>query len=72
MKRKHYLLIFLVLIGSDIFIGMYGHFAGATSDNLTIEEVKEYFDSSQTQKELLFVVAIAICVCVIVRYFIGA
>lgn len=76
MKRKlfHYLIQYIllpaILIGSDIFIGVFSHFGGSVGfENIFSVDHILYYVSNHTN-ELMIIVMIAISVSLIVEYLI--
>jgi len=63
-KSKHVLAIvltFLLLVGSDLAIGMFGHYSGTTGNVFTVEAFTEYISTlTFTQFAMILVVAIGI------------
>ena len=77
MNRKHihyvlhYLALPILLIGSDIMIGIFGHYSGSTDDFSKIfswGHIADYIMNSW--QEILLVVGIALIVLVLVEYLI--
>jgi len=69
MNIKHIAILLLLLVGSDLFIVFYGHYAGSTDDDLTISHFFEYIQSEKTQNELLVVFCIAIAIALILHFY---
>ena len=66
MKKhaKHVLAIvltFIVLVGSDIGIGMFGHFSGSTDNDFTVDSFVAYITTlTFTEFATILVVALAV------------
>ena len=65
----HYLGLPLLLIGSDLFIGFYGHFSGS-SNIFSIDAFLLYLTSAEELTELSMVFVVAIVITVIVEWII--
>ena len=61
MRKIHIvsILIYIILIVSDIFIGFYGHYMGSTDGEFTWEAVGEYFSSETTWNQLFIIFIVA-------------
>lgn len=67
----HYLALPILLVGSDIFIGIFGHYSGSTDSLEKIfswEHIVEYFTGSW--QEILMVVVVAFLILILVEYLI--
>ena len=76
MKRTHhhfaihYLLLPILLVGSDILIGMYGHYSGSAGLE-NIFSLEHFIDYITTEwAELLLIVGIALVIVVIVEWYV--
>lgn len=72
IKKHHIIHIIglpLLLIGSDLFIGFYGHFSGST-DSISIDAFIGYITAGEHLIELAMVFVIAIVVTLIVEWIV--
>jgi hypothetical protein len=63
MTTKHWILLIVLLIGSDLLIGAYGHYVGTGESDIV-----SYITSEETHNELILVFVVAIVVIFILRY----
>lgn len=67
----HYVVLPVMLVGSDIFIGVFGHYNGYTDNLLSMfswENIVDYVTNSW--QEILMVVGVAFIILVLVEYLI--
>jgi len=68
-KFMHYALLPVLLIGSDILIGFWGHYTGSTDGQLSIESFIEYLQTTPLEHFfMVFIVAlvvVAIVECIV-------
>jgi len=61
MNLKHTILLFIILVGSDLLIGFIGHYSGSTGGDFTVEAFSEYIATMNIgDLALVFVIAIGI------------
>ena len=65
----HYIGLPLLLIGSDLFIGIYGHFVGST-EQMTVDSLIAYIVSTEQLTELAMVLVVAIVVTLVVEWIV--
>ena len=63
MNPKHMLLLIILLIGSDLAIGMFGHFQGSDE-----ESFEEYITDQDTWNELALVFIFALVIVVVIHF----
>jgi len=56
-------LLIILLVGSDLVIGMYGHFTGSDEDSF-----KEYITDPETASELALVFIFALAIVAIIHF----
>lgn len=64
MNLKHMVILVIILVGSDLVIGMYGHFKGTGETDFF-----EYLTAEDTKNELFVVFLFAISIVMIMHYF---
>lgn len=70
MKPKISLLVFAILILSDLFIGAWGHFTGST-DEVSIDSLIDYFTAEETRNELFMVLIVAVAIVLFLHFTLG-
>jgi len=65
----HYIGLPFILIGSDIFIGFYGHFVGSAKE-FTWNNIVAYLTTPEEQTELAMVLIGAILITLIVEWIV--
>jgi len=61
MKIIHSIILFIVLVGSDLLIGFAGHYSGATGGDFTMDGFIDYVTHlNVADLTLVFVIAIVI------------
>ena len=68
MNLKHMILLIIILVGSDLFIGFYGHYTGSSDEELTIANFFEYIMDVNNQNELFVVFIVAIIIVLILHF----
>ncbi len=63
LALKHWILLIILLVGSDLAIGMYGHYVGTGES-----DILSYLTDEETHNELIMIFVVAIGVIVILRY----
>lgn len=63
MNPKHMIFLIILLIGSDLAIGMYGHFTGTGE-----ESFKEYITDPETAGELMLVFIFALAIVAVIHF----
>ncbi len=58
----------VLLISTDLFIGFYGHYMGATEGEFSVDGFINYISNPTMQSELLIVFIIAILVVAFMHY----
>lgn len=69
MNLRHTLILFFVLVGSDLMIGFAGHYSGSTGNDFSIGAFLDYVQHVSFE-ELLPVFVIAFIVILFVKYYI--
>ena len=62
------LFLVILLVGSDVVIGFYGHYTGSSDDELTISNFFDYIMDKKNQDELFIVVIFALIIVFIMHY----
>jgi len=65
----HYIFLPVILVGSDILIGIYGHFAGSTEE-ISSESLMQYLSTPEQLQELFIVIVMAIVIVVAVEWIV--
>lgn len=69
MKLTHIVLILAVLIGTDLFIGFYGHYVGRNNETVpTFDSFVAYIQCPEVQSQLWVIMVVAIGVVFVIRY----
>jgi len=66
----HWIGLPLLLVGSDLFIGFFGHYSGSVEDILNLDHFISYISSPETFSSLLMVVVVAVAVLFIVEWIV--
>ena len=66
----HWIGLPLILIGSDLFIGFYGHYAGKTGQALSPEAFIAYVCDGSHYAELAMVLVVAIIITLTVEWIV--
>jgi len=61
----HLIILFIILVGSDMVIAFYSHYVGATDAEFSIDAFMEYL-STLDAMEYLFIFGFAIFICLVV------
>jgi len=68
MRLMHMLILVVLLVGSDLAIGFYGHYTGATDETPTFSSFFEYISEKENQDELFVVFIFAIIIVLIMKF----
>ena len=68
-KIVHYVILPLILVGSDMFIGIFGLFTSATDGNYSWEAIVNYFTIDNLD-HILLVLFISIVVVLVVEWIV--
>ena len=63
MNPKHMVLLIILLVGSDLAIGMFGHFQGTGE-----ESFEEYITDTDTLNELILVFIFALAIVAVIHF----
>lgn len=68
MQLKHMAILVILLVGSDLLIGFYGHYTGSSDDELTASNFFNYIMNKENQDELLVVFVFALIIVAIMHF----
>ena len=68
MNIKHMIILIVILVGSDLLIGFYGHYTGSTDDEISVPSFFNYITNQDNLNELLVVFIVAIFIVAILHF----